>query len=210
MEQALERSDELEAIDEHALDDAQNGAVIQATGKRIYVGYTLKTASNQTYVGRTSGFGTPEQIVAMRFANHHQHEYDDLHEGGWVGSPKLEVGTSNYAAIRGWEEIAIQRAGGPWLYGGTSANKISGINWRYSDHSDPRKRAKYERYMAAGYALVEQTEQKQAAHRVAHEASGQRIADQGTQAVSDYWTQRAPPLPTLDPHSHSDPVIDKD
>lgn len=90
--------------------------------KRIYITYTKKhKISGEIYTGRTSGFGDPEEIIRKRDACHHM----DLHD--LMTDAKIDVYSTNYAAIRGREEIMIQRHGGPQHFGGTSGNYRSGV-----------------------------------------------------------------------------------
>src|SRR5690606_10942566 len=79
----------------------------------------------QTYVGRTSGFGTPQQIVNMRFAAHHMRVlgYDN---------PTVDMsaqGPLGKAAIRGREQQLMDYYGGVGSPGlGNSIRGVSRIN----------------------------------------------------------------------------------
>lgn len=74
----------------------------------MYVTYTLEGPNGQTYSGRASGFGTPEQVMWGRYATHHM-RLQGYH------NPTLDVfaqGVGNYGAIRGREQQLIDRYGG--------------------------------------------------------------------------------------------------
>ena len=84
------------------------GALVIDQFARTYVTYTLTNASGQTYVGRTSGYGTPQQIVNARFATHH------MRLAGY-GNPTVDVsaqGPLGKAAIRGREQQLMDHYGG--------------------------------------------------------------------------------------------------
>lgn len=92
--------------------------------ERVWVTYTLKGPDGKIYVGRTSGYGTPQQIVNKRYANHHMKDYG-------YDSPILDKfaigarGSAAYAAIRGREQQMIDHLGG---VGSTNVgNRIRGV-----------------------------------------------------------------------------------
>lgn len=77
---------------------------------------------HEIYVGRTSGFGTPEQVMKKRFYSHHM-------KNKGFGSPKIDVwiqGVVGYGAIRGREQQLMD------YYGGVGSpklgNKIRGVS----------------------------------------------------------------------------------
>lgn len=76
--------------------------------QRIYLTYTLTGPGGKIYVGRTSGFGTPEQIMKRRYYSHH------MRFKGYK-NPKLDVwvqGIHGYGAIRGREQQLMDYHGG--------------------------------------------------------------------------------------------------
>lgn len=77
--------------------------------------------TGQTYSGRTSGTGTPEQNVARRDAGHH------MNEQGY-GPAELDKTATDKDAIRGREQQNIDANGGAQSQGGTSGNAINGIS----------------------------------------------------------------------------------
>lgn len=76
-------------------------------------------------MGRTSGFGTPEQIVARRYANHHM-------QGKGYHSPKVDKYAMGpwrspaYDAIRGREQQMMDFHGG--VGSTTLGNSIRGVS----------------------------------------------------------------------------------
>jgi len=76
--------------------------------QKIYLTYTLSNTLGQTYVGRASGWGTPESVMMGRFSSHHMRLLG-------YGSPKLDVyayGSQGYFAIRGREQQLMDFYGG--------------------------------------------------------------------------------------------------
>ena len=70
--------------------------------QRVYVTYVLSDlgGGSYVYVGRTSGFGTPEDIVKRRFYSHHMRVFG-------YGNPKVDLswsGVGAYEAFRGREQ----------------------------------------------------------------------------------------------------------
>ena len=88
------------AVIADAINDYQN---------RIYVTYTLTNPeTGQIYVGRTSGFGTPQQIANKRFYNH------SLKRALGFGKPVVDrcaIGFEGKMAIRGREQQLIDYHG---------------------------------------------------------------------------------------------------
>ena len=89
------------------------------------------------YSGRTSGFGTPAQVLAARDSKHH------LTSKGFGKAVVDEYaygdqGSEAANAIRGREQWLIDKFGGARSHGGPSGNAINGI-----DPSNPN-RQKYE------------------------------------------------------------------
>lgn len=73
------------------------------------------------YTGRTSGKGTPLENIAKRDANHH------MSKKGF-GRATLDKTSSNYFAIRGREQMMIEKHGRAKSQKGTSGNSINGIS----------------------------------------------------------------------------------
>lgn len=91
-----------------------------------YVTYTkYNPQTNQYYIGRSSGFGTPETIVRRRDYNHHRNPEGYL-------PAILDRWSKNYQAIRGREQQIIDLFGGAWSDVGVentqSGNKIRAIS----------------------------------------------------------------------------------
>lgn len=110
--------------------------VIKTTEKtyQTYTKYNPKTG--EVYSGRTSGTGTPKQNVQKRDVNHHMDEQG-------FGPAQLEQTSTNSDAIRGQEQYLIDKNGGAKSQGGTSGNKINGVNYKNSKserYEDSRKR----------------------------------------------------------------------
>ncbi|HXR61375.1 MAG TPA: RHS repeat-associated core domain-containing protein, partial [Solirubrobacterales bacterium] len=99
-----------------ALPDVRTEPRRRRTGPLRYVTYTKRNLSTgQIYVGRTSGYGTPAQIVADRERRHHVK--------GWTAarvdrhllatqSKERQAFDPAYWAIRGREQQLIDRLGG--------------------------------------------------------------------------------------------------
>lgn len=102
------------AVIADAINDYQN---------KIYVTYTLTNPeTGQVYVGRTSGFGTPQQIANKRYYNH------SLKRALGFGKPvvdKFAIGIEGKNAIRGREQQLIDYHGG--IGNKRVANKIRGV-----------------------------------------------------------------------------------
>ncbi|MCX7069372.1 MAG: DUF6531 domain-containing protein [Gammaproteobacteria bacterium] len=121
---------------EHGVDAvraAEKGAdAVKA--EKTYQTYTkYNKDTGETYVGRTSGFGTPLENIAKRDGSHHKSK-----EG--FGPAKLDASSSNPAAIRGQEQLRIEQFGGAKSNGGTSGNAINSIS---------KRNKKYESYINA-------------------------------------------------------------
>lgn len=91
---------------------------------RTYQTYTKRNPiTGEIYSGRASGFGTPQENIAKRDAGHH------MNDKGF-GRAELDKTSSNENAIRGREQMNIDRNGGAKSQGGTSGNRINGISSR--------------------------------------------------------------------------------
>lgn len=94
--------------------------------KKIYLTYTMTNSEGKVYSGRTSGYGTPETILAKRLQNHHM----KTEENGSYGSAKIDQvaeGLMASFAIRGREQQLIDKNGGAISDNGSSGNKIRGV-----------------------------------------------------------------------------------
>jgi RHS repeat-associated protein len=85
--------------------------VIEQEKHRTWVTYTLTNSLGQIYVGRASGYGSPQQVMNNRFAWHHMRFFG-------YGNPTLDKPaygpwlSSAYNAIRGREQQLIDAYGG--------------------------------------------------------------------------------------------------
>lgn len=98
------------------------GTAVYDLTNRVYLTYTLHHPDGRVYVGRTSGFGTPFQVMIRRFYCHHMRVFG-------FKNPTLDkaiIGMHGYGAIRGREQQMID------FYGGIGnpkvANKIRGVS----------------------------------------------------------------------------------
>lgn len=95
-----------------------------------YVTYTKTSLDGRlVYVGRSSGFGTPEDIVRRRDASHHIKGYGPAELSSSlpatiVGGYGARIDDPAYWAIRGSEQIQIDN----WDKKGMSGNRINGIS----------------------------------------------------------------------------------
>jgi hypothetical protein len=84
-------------------------------GGKTFIVYS-KSGPNGTYIGRASGFGTPDSILSRRNGNHRI-----------PGRGTIEFTTGSYAVARGLEQLLIDGVLGE---GGSLLNKIGGIGKR--------------------------------------------------------------------------------
>jgi len=105
--------------------------------QKIYVTYTkVNPETGQVYSGRTSGYGSPEEIVKRRDSNHH------MNDKGY-GPASVDKASTNQDAIRGQEQYLIEKHGGAQSTGGTSGNRINGVspkNPNRSRYEEARKK----------------------------------------------------------------------
>lgn len=86
--------------------------------KRLtYVTYTLRNPkTGEIYVGRSSGYGTPEQVIAARYAGHHMKKLGFVlptKDKALVAAlPGRQSMDPSYLAIRGREQQMIDSLGG--------------------------------------------------------------------------------------------------
>ncbi len=110
--------------------NANNGKTCGVTGnetsygkssEKTYQTYTKTNPSTgEVYSGRTSGYGSPVENVRNRDAKHH------MNSKGF-GPAVLDETSSDYNAIRGREQMLIDKYGHAKSVGGTSGNAINGI-----------------------------------------------------------------------------------
>lgn len=96
------------AVDDIAIPFLYAAAATYDLTQRVYVTYTLTSASGQKYAGRASGFGAPYSVMMRRYASHHMKAFG-------YGNPTLDVwaqGAQAYPAIRGREQQLIDFYGG--------------------------------------------------------------------------------------------------
>ncbi|MBP1223636.1 RHS repeat-associated core domain-containing protein [Flavobacterium sp. 1355] len=94
-----------------------------------YVTYTKKSKDGKVYVGRSSGYGTPESIVKARDATHHIKGYGAATLSTFAaatipGGYTTRALDSAYWAIRGSEQLQIES----YRKAGISGNSINGIS----------------------------------------------------------------------------------
>ena len=78
-----------------------DGTLSDAKGKKTYITYLApdREQPGKIYVGRSSGYGTPQQILNRRKAGHHRN----------LGDLELDQVTESYAAIRGREHLVREK-----------------------------------------------------------------------------------------------------
>jgi hypothetical protein len=109
-------------LDDPVIFIVASAAVYAESKARVFLTYVLThPTTGQVYVGRTSGYGTPQGIAMRRYLRHHRRK-----EG--FGPPSVDVaimGYRGYPAIRGREQQMIDHFGG---IGHTIvANRIRGV-----------------------------------------------------------------------------------
>lgn len=109
---------------EQVVDSARSVARVAdaAKAEKTYQTYTkTNPVTGQVYTGRTSGKGTAFENIASRDASHHKNS-----DG--FGPAKLDKTSADAQAIRGREQMMIEKNGGAKSMGGTSGNAINGIS----------------------------------------------------------------------------------
>lgn len=123
----------LETDEEHVYCVCEAGILVHNTcgEKRKYLTYIADDLDNpgKKYIGRTSGFGSVDDILAKRASNHHRN----------LGPLKLDRVSSSRRAIRGREHIvfeSLRRRG----VGTDQIRPISGRNGNIDDYLSAAKR----------------------------------------------------------------------
>ena len=103
--------------------------------KKTYQTYTKTNLKiGEVYVGRTSGSKSPVENVKTRDRNHHKN-------ADGFGPAVLDKSSSNPNAIRGREQMQIEKYGGAKSVGGTSGNAINGVSPHNPKADEYRKAA---------------------------------------------------------------------
>ena len=94
-----------------------------------YVTYTKTGSDGKVYVGRTSGYGSPTNIVKARDANHHMKGFGPATLSTFAGATvpggySTRAVDSSYWSIRGSEQVQIEF----FRSQGKSANSINGVS----------------------------------------------------------------------------------
>lgn len=115
------------------------GDTSQRRTETLYVtytrNYTAPDGTTHVYSGRTSGEiekGSPEPLkrsyaeafISQRMRSKDHNSITDI----GFGDPKLDKYSLNYGAIRGREQLNIDKHGGAAYQGGSSANLVNGIS----------------------------------------------------------------------------------
>ena len=104
-------------------------AVKEKQETKLYMTYTMTDADGLVYSGRTSGYGTPSEVLENRQNNHHMAKQGF----GNVQIDKIAYGEQGKLAIRGREQQLIDKNGGAQSdtingHKGTSGNAIRGVS----------------------------------------------------------------------------------
>lgn len=81
----------------------------------------INPETGETYIGRTSGYGSPQENIKRRDLNHHKNK-DGFERA------ELIISSEDPDAIRGAEQYYIDLYGGAKSMNGTSGNAINGIS----------------------------------------------------------------------------------
>jgi hypothetical protein len=133
---ALALSEAIPAVGAALLAGYTVDALERRLSEKTYVTYTKRSPDGRVYVGRTSGYGNPQDLVAARDAQHKALNAAgffpaqvDRFATGLLG-PQIGMGFgfsfSAYAAIRGREQQLIDSFGGVGSPG--VANAIRGVS----------------------------------------------------------------------------------
>ena len=91
---------------------------------KLYMTYTMTNDEGVVYSGRTSGYGTPSEVLEKRHKNHHM-----TGQGfSSVTIDKFAYGNAGKFAIRGKEQQLIDKHGGAQSDGGYSGNAIRDVS----------------------------------------------------------------------------------
>ena len=104
-------------------------AVKEKQETKVYLTYTMTNDEGVVYSGRTSGYGTPDEVLKRRYKNHH------MIAKGFHNAKidQVAYGEQGRLAIRGREQQLIDKNGGAQLdiingKNGTSGNRIRGVS----------------------------------------------------------------------------------
>jgi hypothetical protein len=103
---------------------ATAATIVRDESQKTHVTYTMTNTAGDVYVGRTSGFGSPEALVRARTANHHM----SVQGYGNAQVDRSASGLTGRTAIRGREQQMIDHHGGAQRGGGTSGNTIRAVS----------------------------------------------------------------------------------
>lgn len=81
----------------------------------------INPETGETYIGRTSGYGSPQENIKRRDRNHHKNK-DGFERAEFI------ISSEDPDAIRGAEQYYIDLYGGAKSMNGTSGNAINGIS----------------------------------------------------------------------------------
>ena len=103
-------------------DDVVDAGKASSRGQKTYQVYKkYNPETGETYIGRTSGYGSPQENVKRRDRNHHKNK-DGFERA------ELIISSEDPDAIRGAEQYYIDLYGGAKSMNGTSGNAINGIS----------------------------------------------------------------------------------
>ena len=103
-------------------DDVVDAGKASSRGQKTYQVYKkYNPETGETYIGRTSGYGYPQENVKRRDRNHHKNK-DGFERA------ELIISSEDPDAIRGAEQYYIDLYGGAKSMNGTSGNAINGIS----------------------------------------------------------------------------------
>ena len=103
-------------------DDVVDAGKASSRGQKTYQVYKkYNPETGETYIGRTSGYGSPQENIKRRDRNHHKNK-DGFERA------ELIISSEDPDAIRGAEQYYIDLYGGAKSMNETSGNAINGIS----------------------------------------------------------------------------------
>ena len=103
-------------------EDVVDAGKASSRGQKTYQVYKkYNPETGETYIGRTSGYGSPQENIKRRDRNHHKNK-DGFERA------ELIISSEDPDAIRGAEQYYIDLYGGAKSMNGTSGNAINGIS----------------------------------------------------------------------------------